>query len=63
MCSLGWEALADIVVRYAQIGEMEDSRRLASRLVVMAFGVGYRKDNQFDSLGRMAQSSSRGTRR
>ncbi|MCY4370062.1 MAG: hypothetical protein OXF41_11770 [bacterium] len=41
--------LVDVVHRYARDGQCEAARRLALNLVPMAFGVGYRKDYQFDS--------------
>ena len=42
------EYMADLVFRYTQDGEKETARRIVRSLVPMAFGVGYRKDYQFD---------------
>ena len=40
---------SDLVHRYARDGESETARRLVLALVPMAFGVGFRKDYQFDA--------------
>ena len=43
------EDRADLVCRYARNGEQNTARRLVRTLGPMAFGVGHRKDYQFDS--------------
>ena len=40
---------SDLVLRYARDGESDTARRLVLALVPMAFGVGFRKDYQFDA--------------
>ena len=40
---------SELIRRYARDGEAETARRLVLDLVPMAFGVGFRKDYQFDS--------------
>lgn len=55
------EDTAALVHRYAADGNTTEARRLAATLVPMAFGVGYRKDYQFDAwvqwLGRALAES------
>ena len=41
--------MADLVRRYARNDEKEAARHLVRRMIPIAFGVGYRKDYQFDS--------------
>ena len=41
--------IADLIRRYASDDEGKTARRLLDALIPMAFGVGYRKDHQFDS--------------
>ena len=43
----GLNDTADLVRRYASDGKVEKARRLALRLIPMAFGIGFRKDYQF----------------
>lgn len=49
--------MAKLVHRYMEEGKTNEARQLVDRLVPMAFGVGYREDDQFDSwvswLGRV----------
>jgi hypothetical protein len=42
------ETIGELVRHYRRLGQHEDARRLAQTLVPLAFGVGYRKDYQFD---------------
>ncbi len=42
------EYMAELVFRYVQDGEKEAAQSIARSLIPMAFGVGYRKDYQFD---------------
>ena len=43
------DVMADLIRRYASDGERRTARQLVNALIPMAFGVGYRKDYQFDS--------------
>ena len=56
---------SELLRRYAREGETETARRLVLELVAMAFGVGFRKDYQFDTwvawLGRALSPSPEAT--
>ena len=43
------DVTADLIRHYAQDGDTKTARQLVDALIPMAFGVGYRKDYQFDS--------------
>lgn len=54
------EEMSDLVHHYARYEDTGDARRIALRMIPMAFGVGYRKDYQFDTwvswLGRALEA-------
>ena len=54
------DEMSDLVHRYARDADTDNARRIALRMIPMAFGVGYRKDYQFDTwvswLGRALET-------
>lgn len=42
------DTTAELVEHYRRVGQLDDARRLARTLVPMSFGVGFRKDYQFE---------------
>ena len=49
--------IAELVTRHAALGRLDEAERLAKSLLHMSFGVGYRKDYQFDRWMRWFRTS------